>query len=115
MNEKNLAKELAMGSILTGQISEVHILNMKMYPFVFFENLDTATVSYDVVTDPINALPGKKTTVCYTLEFKSKPLSETISEGHKNIKKALQALFSQEILLVLNDKDGRNLVQEDGR
>lgn len=114
MSEKSLTKELAMGSILTGQISEVHAVNIKMYPFIFLDDVYSADISFDIVTDPISALPGKKSTICYNLHFNSNQKPPSLKEGYKNLKKALEILFSQEIIVLLKDKNGQDLVQENG-
>lgn len=41
-------REMAKLSVLTDRISEVHEANLKKYPFIFFEGLTTARISYDL-------------------------------------------------------------------
>jgi uncharacterized lipoprotein YajG len=114
MSKKSLTKELAMGSILTGQISEVHIKNMKMYPFIFLDDVSQAEIAYDIITDTINVTPGKKSTVSYTLGFKgTKPSKEVLKPGFDNLQKALSVLFSQKITLILRDQSGQDLMERE--
>lgn len=115
MKEQSLTKELAMGSILTGQISEIHLSNMRMYPFIFLDNVSEAEISYDIVTDPANAAPGKRSTVSYCLSFSSQPSAESLSLGKSNLEKALSVLFSQDIVVILRNEQGIDLLENHGR
>ena len=45
---KQQLREMAQLAILSGRISEVHEKNLKMYPFIFFEGVDTCTIDYDL-------------------------------------------------------------------
>lgn len=44
-------REMAKLSVLTDRISEVQEFNLKRYPFVFFEGLSKAEISYDLHND----------------------------------------------------------------
>lgn len=52
MSENEIARqkvlEMARLSMLTDRISEVHIKNLQMYPFVFFENVTSVKIDYDL-------------------------------------------------------------------
>lgn len=112
MNKKTITEELAMGSIVTGQISEVHITNMKLYPFIFIDDLNEAEISYSIVTDPSSAVPGKKSTVSYSLSFNAKPDLQQLNAGKDNLQKALSVLFSQDVFVILRDKFGQDLLEK---
>jgi hypothetical protein len=109
---KGLIKDLAIGSILTGRVSEVHLHNMKIYPFVFIDNVDRAEISYDIITDLTNTMPGSHSTVVYVLRFTDSGKPETLDSGAENLKKALSALFTQNIKLVLKDHNEQVLWEE---
>jgi len=52
LSENEIARqkvlEMARLSMLTDRISEVHIKNLQMYPFVFFENVTSVKIDYDL-------------------------------------------------------------------
>jgi hypothetical protein len=110
MSNNSITKELAMGSIFSGQISEVHLNNMKLYPFIFIDDVSQVEISYDIITDPANAEPGKKSTVSYTVSFKSGNTPENIKDCSQNLQKALSILFSQQITVILRDQKGQELL-----
>lgn len=45
---KNRLKEMAQLSILANKISEVQEKNMKMYPFCFFDGVQSVKIDYDL-------------------------------------------------------------------
>lgn len=115
MNNKDLMKDLAVGSILTGQISEAHIVNMRSYPFVFIDNIKKVEISYDIVTDPVSSMPGKKSVVNYKVWFTNDEIPETLKNSSLNLQKALSVLFSQKIKLLISDRHDKILVEQDGQ
>lgn len=110
MKKLSLTEELAMGTIFTGQISEVHLKNMKIYPFIFLDDVDEVEIAYDIITDVVNNAPGGKSTVSYSLSFKSGNNPSNLKEGHENLTKALSVLFAQPVIVILRDKLGQNLL-----
>ena len=98
-------EDLNKGILFTGQISEVHIKSMKMYPFIFVDDVASASLEYD-----IDLMSGEKPGISkfvYTLSFKSGNVPSTIEEGAQNLQKALSVLFmSKNIdLKLLDDKN----------
>jgi hypothetical protein len=53
--------------ILSGQLSEIHIKNIKMFPFIFFDGVQSAEVTFDL--DIAKERDGAMS-VCYRLKFK---------------------------------------------
>lgn len=45
---KDLLKKMALFSISTNQLSEIHQKNLKMYPFVFFNGVKSVEIDYDI-------------------------------------------------------------------
>jgi hypothetical protein len=41
-------EELKKGMILSGRLSEIHIHNLKQYPFIAFDGLDSFEMSYNL-------------------------------------------------------------------
>jgi hypothetical protein len=112
MSDNSITKELAMGSIMTGQISEIHLSNMRIYPFVFLDNITEAHISYDIITDSSNNIPGKRSTVSYAVSFVDGKIPETLRSGFDNLKKALSVLFSQDVVLILRNDQGQDLLDK---
>lgn len=66
-------REMAKLSVLTDKINEVQIINLKRYPFVFFEGVQTAEISYDLhnnmgVSDKLTQDKDKNNQLDYTFE-----------------------------------------------
>lgn len=64
---------MAKLSVLTDRISEVHEKNLKMYPFVFFNGVSKAEISYDLsnnlgVSDKLEKDKDKNYQLDYKLE-----------------------------------------------
>lgn len=53
-------REMAKLSVLTDKITDVHEKNMKMYPFVFFEGVTKAEISYNLSNDATFVTDGQK-------------------------------------------------------
>jgi hypothetical protein len=41
-------KELNQGMLISGRLSEVHVHNLKQYPFLVFSDLDSIEISYNL-------------------------------------------------------------------
>lgn len=113
MSDQSILKDLNIGTIITGRISEVHVKNMEQYPFIFLDDVEEFRIDYDIITDATNATPGKKSTVSYTVKFKSGNPPGTLREGAGNLQKALSVLFQTEINLIIRDQNSQVLVGKD--
>ena len=100
-------KDLNMGAIFTGRISQIHADNMKIYPFVFFDNVLEANISYDVLAD--QSVPGAKSTISYEILFAENKIPENLNEGLKHLQKALSVLFMRNIVTIIRDTNGQQL------
>lgn len=47
-------KELNKGVMLTGMLSEIHINNLQYYAFVFFDNIKSVEIDYNIDTTGSN-------------------------------------------------------------
>jgi HKD family nuclease len=106
-------EDLNKGIIFTGQVSEVHIKSMKMYPFIFIDDVASASLEYE-----IDLVSGEKPGVSkflYTLGFKNDKIPSTLEEGAKNLQKALSVLFmSKNVELKLLDNNNQVLAAVTG-
>lgn len=109
-NDLSLLKDLNMGMIMTGQLSEIHLKNMKTYPFIFFDNIDEIQMGFDIIVDPANVVPGSKSTVVYGIRFKDDKLPNNLQEGYENLCKCLNALFMREVRVLIKDHLGQLLI-----
>lgn len=101
-------KDLMKGSALTGRVSEVHILNLRQYPFIFIDGVESVEISYDILTDAVNAMPNKKSRVDYVVTMKEGfPNSESFTDI-ASLKKAVNVLFQHSVEVsvknILGDK-----------
>ncbi len=109
---KGYLKDLNTGLALIGKLSEVHVKNMQMYPFVFFDSLVSANISYDIKTDPSEIESGQPSSITYELSFAGDESPLNLAEGFKNTKLALSTLFGQKIRLTIKDQYGQILMGE---
>lgn len=78
--------------ILSGRLSDMHVLNLKTYPKVFFDDVVSAEVKYDF-TPP---LPGEKSEfpggiVGYTIKVSKWP--EDYEKRCQHLERAVKTLF----------------------
>ena len=103
MTDKELL-DLYRGCVFSGQISEIHIKSMERYPFVFFEGVTEAKLSYDIVLDPNrflqptqNSFDLKKSKVSYSLGMSSNLPEDQKKTGIEHLKKSLSTIFFQDV------------------
>jgi hypothetical protein len=73
-------------TIMTGTLSEVHVKNMNMYPFVFFDNVKSVRIEYDIDVKSSENSQSNNSYVVYHLKTKGGKKSIT------NLDKRLEAL-----------------------
>jgi hypothetical protein len=69
MDERQILDELNKGALLSGRLSETHVKNLKLFPFVVFDHVDSAEIDYDIVTDPGEIAAGKKSKIVYRISL----------------------------------------------
>jgi hypothetical protein len=90
-------RELNQGMLISGRLSEVHIYNLKQYPFLVFNNIESIEISYNL--EPLfDNQDGAY--VEYTLKFKSglrKTDAKKIEENSKILRNMVQVLLSKKV------------------
>ena len=115
MSDNSMLKDLIMGSILTGQISEIHLTNMKNYLFVFIDNVEKAEMSYTILTAPPSP-DATESLITYTVSFKEDKVPDQLKEGIVNLQKSLAILFGQKnIKVTIRDNYGQVLGSNNGQ
>lgn len=100
-------KELNQGMLISGRLSEVHIHNLKQYPFLVFSNIESIEINYNI--QPLfDNQDGSY--VEYTLKFKDgiKKIDSKKSKENKAIlTNMVQVLLSKKIRvdIALEQKD----------
>lgn len=106
-------KDLMKGTVMTGNLSEVHVKNLKMYPFIFLDEIKEASISYDIVTDPSAALPGAKSRIEFTLSFAEGFPKDDMRNGIENLEKAIEILMAHKVTVIVKDKNGKVFGKQD--
>lgn len=107
---KDILTDLKKMVILTGQISDPQIKTLQACPFIFFDNLDNVSISYNIVTDTSGDMPGLGSKVNFTLNFKDK--YEPDQHHDKRIQALMNTVYTMlwpEVEIFIVDQDGKNL------
>ena len=91
-------------TLITGQLSEVQIKNLKMYPLIYFDDVKEVTMSYDIVTDPAAALPGKGSQILYEIEFNEDANPSMIDKRMMALRSSVQFILWSNVTVVVVDK-----------
>lgn len=102
--DKQVLDDLNRGIILTGRLPEVHIKNLKTYPFIYFDQLKAAEVTWDINVDNVTTEPS---TVHYKLTFEEGFTPDFLKERANGISNAVKTLMWKEVKvdLSLNGKE----------
>lgn len=98
---KQKLKEMAQLSVLAGRISEVQEKNMKNYPFVFFESVDSVRIDYDLghgineKTKQVN----HKSRVSYYLTLIEEANSHALEKRFKALEASVRYLFWNDVIV----------------
>ena len=100
MDINNLNK----GMLFAGRLSEVHEKNLKTYPFLVFDHLDSARLEYDLTkwldaslyTEGVSPEPFVK----YTLVFKTTP-PKNFEDLAQILKKTIKTFLFKEVSVIV--------------
>lgn len=112
MNGKEAAAaldDLKKGVMLTGRLSEVHVKNLKNYPFIFFEELKSVEMSYNIVTDPTVSAPGTGSFVRYKLDVDVEKNLSYMEKRLQALKGSVQTLLWPSVQVIVVDQTEREL------
>ena len=104
-------KELAQLSLLANRISEIQEKNLKMFPFVFFENLKEVKIDYDLghgMNESTKQVHHKSSVSYYlTIEqITNNDINNNIDKRFLALEASVRNLFWKDILVkvFINDK-----------
>lgn len=102
-------KDLNKGMLLSGRLSEVHVHNLKQYPFLIFDNLESAEINYN-----LQPLLDRETGsyVEYILKFKGRV--KNIQDEAEVLKKMVGVLLSTEVRVDIAYKKNKKLIYVSG-
>ena len=105
---KQKLKELAQLSLLANRISETQEKNMKNYPFVYFEKVTLASITYDLghgVNEETKQL-NHNSFITYRLELDEKENEPFLDKRFMALEASLRAVFWSDIKVTVyfNDK-----------
>ena len=99
-------KELNQGVLVSGRLSEVHIHNLRQYPFLVFNNLDSAEISYNL--EPLlDNQDGSY--VEFVLKFKNR-IPKNIKQSAKILSDMVKVLLWKKIHVEVAYKKNKDLV-----
>jgi hypothetical protein len=98
---KETLKDLLQGTIMTGQISEVHIKNLKAYPFIFLAGVEEVEISYDIST--MSESLGKSK-ISFAVKFRD-GFTEKQPENCEYLKKAVRILMQHDVEVSVTSRD----------
>lgn len=95
-------KEMAQLAILANRISEVQEKNLKHYPFVFFNEVNSVTIDYNVGRTIPKYAPGEKepkwdTWVSYNLELDESANTTHLDKRFFCLEEAVRVLFWKDL------------------
>jgi hypothetical protein len=92
-------KEMAQLSVFSNRISEIQEKNMKMFPFVFFEEVSTANIDYDLghaVNENLREV-HHKSCVKYHLILKEEANTNNLDKRFLALETSVRELFWKDI------------------
>lgn len=102
-------------AILSGKLSDFQLNNLKMWPFVVFDNLSVASVHYDLqkdlkikdaTNDSVEHFPSvKKGVILYNLKFKDDAEIPNVEKRVTDLRNWIKTLLWGDVE-VLFEKDG---------
>jgi hypothetical protein len=100
-------EDLKNGMLFTGQLSEVHVENMKRLPFIFFNGIKSINLAYD-----IGLKREDKSIMTYKLDL-DKESNNELPKRYAALESALRSLFWKELILEIYIGDELEFKSED--
>lgn len=94
MSEPNTLKDLKSLMLFFGRIPETHVQNLKAAPFIYFDSVKQAGLTYELDTKATDWF------VMYELTTDKEP--DSLAERAKALETAIRMLFWKEVVLILN-------------
>lgn len=88
-------KDLTSLGVFSGRISEVHMMNLKNFPWIFFDGLKEVSITYDV-----EQMKENKGTIQYDLTLDAD--NDHIQERCLAVEAAVRSLFWKEMKVVIS-------------
>jgi len=100
-------QEMAKLVIFSGKITELHEKNMKMYPYVFFEGIQSCHIDYDLSHKQIaySIESRSNAIVTYSLVIAEDAINDQIEKRYAALESALRGLFWKDLTveIIIND------------
>lgn len=108
--DPNILKDLKLGAILSGRLSETHVKTLQAAPFIFFDNLAEVSISYNLVTNSEASVPGLGSVVKFTMLFQETYKPDAYHDKRvEALVGTVKTLLWPDIDIVIVDSDGKNL------
>lgn len=91
---KDVLDELRKMTLLTGKLSELHIKNMQVYPFAFFDGVKSVEIQYNIET--MESAVKDRSYIEFHLNCKTKKINH-LNKRLEAIEKSIHALLWSDI------------------
>lgn len=99
-NKTPSLEDLTKLVMFTGRVSEVHLENLKRFPFIFFNNIVDAELNYSIETTD----KAKSSIFSYTLSMPWE-FNDNLDKRYKALESAVRSLFWKEVKIELKIND----------
>jgi hypothetical protein len=111
-NAQDLLKDLNKGVILTGRLSEVHVKNLQNYPFIFFEGVESVEISYNIITDPNQSLPGVGSVVRFKIKMDKEKNQSIMEKRLDALKNSVKHILWPSVSVIVVDENEKEISVE---
>jgi hypothetical protein len=104
-----ILNDLKRGILLTGRLSEVHVKTLQAVPFIFFDEVGSVSISYDISTDTSGAMPGLGSKIAFVISFKGDYQPDLLKDRVAALKNTVKTILWPEVKVIVEDSKGKNL------
>lgn len=95
--------DMRKATLLTGQLSQVQVNSLRMYPMIYFNDVKRSTMRYDIVVDPAATANGKQSEIRYEVEFKEEGQPTHLDKYLTALKSSVHLILWPEVRVVVED------------
>lgn len=98
-------KEMAQLSLFSGRISEMHVKNLQMFPFIMFNGVKAVNIDYDFSKSPQPQANDPPSKVIYNFQIEESADNSNLERRFEVLEQSIRTLFWKETLLLVRFND----------